>query len=178
VAPLANNLTARLFVEYTSGGTEHTTLIRLEATATSTDGATMYGLFTTAAKGLMDTSDSFTGARFSAAGSNVSFPITVSAVVGTAAVSEVQDLDANFISATGRSLDGRRSRVGFFTVSAIQGSQNYRISAPSGAYATFLNFFTTNAANLRSASNSQVTWNSYLNYGISAYWQRELRKIG
>lgn len=178
MAPLANNLTARLFVEYTSGGTAHTTLIRLEASATSADAATMYGLFTAAANGLMDTSDTFTGARYSAAGSNVSFPIAVSAVAGTGAVSEVQDHDANFVSCTGRSADGRRAKVGFFTVAAIQGSQNYRIDSPSGAYATFANFFSTNASNLRSASNQQVIWNTYVNYGISAYWQRELRKIG
>lgn len=178
MAPLPDNLTARLFVDYTSGGTEHTTLIRLESSATSSDAATMYGLFTTATKAMMSPTDAFTGARFSAAGSNVSFPIAVSSVVGTASGGPFDpDKRANFISVTGRSADGRDAKIGLFTVWENPDIAGFRNDTPSGAEAAFVTWATTNAANLRSASDEQVIWNTYVNRGVSAYWQRKLRRL-
>ena len=176
MAPLASNLTARVFIEYTCVGVPHTTLIRLEATAIAADGVTIYNSFTTAAKGLLDTSDSFTGARFSAAGTNVSFPLSVSAVLGTSAIAEVNDQKATFVSVTGRSVDGRDAKIGLFTPTTTLSANEYRYTTVAGPSATFLAWFATNAAQLRSVSNSQVIWNTYLNYGVSAYWQRKLRR--
>lgn len=177
MAPLPSNTTARLYIEYTSVGIEHTLMLRLEASATSTDAQAIYASFVAAAKGVMDQQDSFTGARFSAAGSNVSFPITVTATAGTATVSEDPQQLANFVGISGRSIDGRDANVKLFTCYVNPDTAGYRVDSPSGAEATFRNWFNTNAAELVTISNSQVIWNQYLNYGYHAYWQRRARVI-
>lgn len=178
MAPLPDNLTARLFIEYTSMGVAHTMLVRLEPSATAADAALVYADITTILKARMDTDDSFTGARFSAAGGNLSFPMPVSAVSGTAAYSPTDDRRAFFYSWTGRGTDGRDAKVSFF--SPVYGTEgNYRLDpgddAVFGAMATYLN---ASSEEIVAVSGAPTVWHTYVNMGVSAYWQRKLRRVG
>lgn len=117
MAPLPENNTARLFVDYTSGAFDHTLLLRFGPTTAPLDAVAVAQDICTALAPFMNSNDSFFGARWSANGSNIALPVAWTPVAGTstgAAFSE--DPEAAFVSVVGRSFGGRRVRWDFFTV--------------------------------------------------------------
>lgn len=178
MAPLADNLTPRLFIEYTSMGHEHTMLIRLQGGATGADAITAYNEITAILKSGMHTSDSFTGARFSAAGSNLSFPLSVTAVAGTGSTSVGEDNKPNFVSWTGRSLQGRRVKITFFTGQTGEITGFRWGTPPAGWLANMLSYLDLDAEGIVAADGGIPVWNPYVNMGVNSYYQRKFRRTG
>lgn len=178
MAPLPPNTTARLFIEYTSVGKEHTAELRLPVGATTADAEAVYDLMAPAMAAGMASNDSVTGARFSAAGSNVSFPLGVAPDAGNLdAVSDI-DMRARFVSFTGRSVDGRDVRFTFFTPYVVADPNGYRQITPTGLAAGILAVLTGLGASIRTISGLQPIWNTYANLGYNAYYQRRNRRGG
>lgn len=176
MAPLPENNTPRLFIEYTEGGQEHVLELRLSSGSTTVEAVAAYTAVAPSMAALLFAADRVTGARFAAAGSNFSFPISVSAQTGSASGTADADRKPYFVSVTGRSTDGRRVRVTMFTQLALVETNGYKIVAPAGAFATWRNAVTGASADARTISGQVPVWNSYLNVGSNAYFQRKARR--
>lgn len=176
MAPLPDNNTAVLFMDYTSGGQKHTAEVRLPSGATSGSATVAAGVMAIVMKALLFPGDSITGARFRQAASSVSFPLTFSAVVGTQAGTPDDDNKPNFVSWTGRSTDGRRVRFTVFTRAVQPVLQGWRDTTPSAGEAAVLAALMDNDVDARTISGAAPIWNSYVNYGANAYYQRKARR--
>lgn len=176
MAPLPVTNTARLFIEYRSLNQEHVAQLRLINGSTLTDAQTLYGVFAPLMAALLFTSDAVTGARFSAQGSNLSFPIAVSPVTGTVGGTGDEDNRPEFISFTGRGLLGRRVRFTLFTPMQDPDTVGYRQTTPGGAYGAILDALNANTPPIVDISNNLPVWNAYQNAGYNAYFQRKRRR--
>lgn len=176
MAPLPDNNTPTLFVDYTSGGQTHTSEVRLPSGASSGSAAVAAGVMAIVMKALLFPSDSITGARFRQAGSSVSFPVTFTPVVGTQGGTPDDDNKPNFVSWTGRSIDGRRVKFTVFTRAVQPALQGYRDTTPSTGEQAVLAALTDNDVDARTISGQAPIWNTYVNYGANAYYQRKARR--
>lgn len=176
MAPLPANSTPRAFIEYTVGGQEHVLEIRLAPGSVSGDASSAFGLLAPEMANFLHTSDAVTGVRFSQAGSNLSFPVAVTAVPGIQAVAPDPDHKPNFVSFTGRSSDGRRVRATMFTQYIDLSTVGYRDNTPSGDTLALMNAITGNELSARTISGLVPVWNTYVNYGANAYYQRKARR--
>ena len=127
-------------------------------------------------KNYMLTSDSIVRARFRAASSTVSVPISLTSVAGTVAGTVDPERKANFTSWTGRSADGRDVKFTMFTNLVGIDASGFRDRTPSGAESAILGVLQDAAVDARTISGLVPQWNSYVNYGVNAYWQRKLRR--
>lgn len=175
MAPLASNLTSRGWLKYTSMGVQHEYMVRLAAGSTSADYIGFFGLLAGILKAHLPTSDGFISARYSAAGSLVSFPIAWSAVAGTLAVSVEQNAKPQFQSLVGRSADGVRCKHSFYAPYPETDS-DYRFSlAAASAFQDWIDLLDETTPAVVSASGQPVIWQEYVNAGFNAYWQRNVR---
>lgn len=175
MAPLPDNLTTRWYLDYTTGGIEHTTMIRTQATVTLAQ-------FDAVMDNLMDElvgylgSRVITGVRASPVGSNFSFSVPSTLNGQTYGSGGVNTLQASTsLSFVGRSSTGRRARLFFFGTSQPVPA-DFRLTtadaAPIGVAVTTL----TDATDMFLAiDGSKPTYYPYANVAVNAYWQRNVR---
>lgn len=168
--PLADNLTVRAWLKYTSMNTTHELCFRMPSGSTTSAISSTANTLVTGLTGIMHTTNSFIGLRYSAAGSNLSFPISFSSVAGTASHVAEKDDESKFLSVVGRSAAGYRIKCTFFTA-AFPDTTGYRTALPSNLY----NAVITAGAALVAKDGGAVIWNPYSNIGYNSYWQRQLR---
>ncbi len=173
--PLPENNTDRAWLKYTSAGVEHELCFRLPAATPQSTFITVATAIANGLKAYLTTIDAFTGLRHADAGSDLSFPLSFTAVAGTNnGAWELED-KAHFVALAGRSLDGYRCRVTFFSV-YVDDTKQYRTPAPgAGAAGALYSTITAASPSLVSISGAAMIWNAYINQGYNAYWQRELR---
>ena len=176
MAPLPDNGTPRLYIDYTSGGQRHTMDIRLAAGSTTADAVSAYAAIVPAMVDLMPLTDSVVGARFSASGSNLSFPLPVASEAGTNVDVPDPDNKPSFVSVTGRDALGRRVRVTFFSAYFDTSAYGFRLDNPTGLEAALHNAITGATVDARTISGAVPVWNPYLNVGSNAYFQRKARR--
>jgi hypothetical protein len=168
--PLAQNNTDRAWLKYTSVGVNHEIVFRFPSSTTQANIVTAVTAFANSMKSSMSNTDSFLSLRHQDSGSTLSFPLSFTAIAGTATPSTDQDNNAKFIAISGRSLNGYRVKLTFFTPNTGD-SAKYRV-AGSGSFATAVAAMTTQPVAIDGAA---VVWNSYTNVGYNAYWQRQFR---
>lgn len=176
MAPLPDNNTPVLFLEYTSGGTNHTAEVRLPSTADPGSAAIAANALRTPLAATMLTADRIFGARYRAAGSLVSFPIAITATTGTIAGTLDPDLKPMFYSFTGRSADGRRVRFTWFTQYVDPKVDGWRDATPGTAFTAVLTALQGGSVDARTISGQLPIWNPYVNFGANGYWQRKTRR--
>ena len=176
MAPLPENNTARLFVEYTSNGQEHVAQVRLAGAADITAAVTAYNALKGPMANLLLTTDRVSGARFAAQGSNLSFPLAVSPQTGTLSATADKDMTPRFISWTGRGGTGRRARFTLFTQVGDTATDGYRDLSPGTLAAAMGTALASVAVGSVDISGQPVNWNSYINLGENAYFQRKQRR--
>lgn len=178
MAPLPANNTDRLWVKYTSAGRAHELLFRFDEGTGASSAAASVEVALPVLKSMMASNDAVTGARFSAAGSTVSFPVPITTGPGTGSAWTDPDTGANFYSATGRSTDGRDVKYTVFTTLSNPDTLGYRYNSPTGQWLDFLEVLDEMPANPVTISGLIPIMQSYVNWGYNAYWQRKLRKGG
>lgn len=176
MAPLPVNNTLTAWLQYTSEGVQHEMEARFAVGVSGSDAATRMRAIAALLAPLMYTTDSATGVRVRAAGSNLSFPQTFAPVTGTGSGSAGVGQEPNFFSLSGRSSGGRRCRMTFFSPFA-EPNDRYRFSI--GEIPTLDNWldYVSDPLNEFVAIDGQpVVWNQYINTGTNSYWQREMRR--
>jgi hypothetical protein len=173
--PLPENNTDRAWLKYTSAGVEHELCFRLPSATPQSTFITVATAIANAMKNMLTTADAFTGLRHADAGSNLSFPLAWTAIAGTNSTSWELEDKAHFWALSGRSLDGYRCKVTFFSV-YVDDTKQYRTPAPgTGGAGQFYSAITGASPSLVSVSGAAMIWNAYINQGYNSYWQRELR---
>lgn len=181
MAPLAPSNTDRFLIHYSSGGLPHTMLLRMFVEPTFEGINERLDLVAAAMKPIMDPADSVGAVDYIEEGSNIATPYghDISGP-GTASVSGVTlEMSANFLSATGKDVEGRDVAVHMFTVLASS-FPNYRqpIGVVGALYADWWDSITSvvpDTATVLTISKLAAFWKPYLNIGANAYYQRKLR---
>lgn len=176
VAPLPDNNTGVLFIDYTSGGQRHTAEVRLPAGSNQAAAETAYAALKGPMAALLYSDDSVLGGRWRAAGSTVSLPISGSAAVGTQSGTGDDDRKPNFYSFTGRSSDGRRVRFTLFSRTVTPETIGWRMSPIPTLAQAVLTALQGSSVSARTISGNTPNWNSYVNFGSNSYYQRKARR--
>lgn len=176
MAPLPENNTDRIWLKYTANGVEHEIIFRFPSVTPQADQVAAVHDFAVAAASLMHTSDSFSSVRHQDSGSTVSFPLSFTPVSGTNTTTGEPNDNPHFLSVTGRSLDGRRCKLGLY-VPLLSDNNPYRVQRAAGNIADImLDAVEAMEPAPVSISGGAVIWNNYANTGYNAYWQRQERK--
>jgi hypothetical protein len=172
------NNTARLFIEYTSGGQDHVCIVRMTDGAHEQEGMDQYATLRPLIAAYLPSTDAVKGARFCERLSTVSFPLAVAPVAGSLGPSFAPDNKPNFVSFTGRSRDGYRVKLTVFSAAVLE-TERYREVAPTtGPAAALLGYLRNAATNIVTISGQKPIWNNYVNQGVNAYYQRKQRRVG
>lgn len=181
MAPLPNNNTNVLYIDYAANGREHTAQFRYAGPAAPPSASFLEGIddLLIECNPFMPTNWTFIGWRYRAVGTNFSIPITGSptafAGTGVANVTEAP----GFIGVPGRSEGGRRNRfylLGSSYTPVGEGSTagDYRTNAAEDPLVGDL-LAALSAADLVAIDGLQTNWKPYMNLGYNAYWQRAVR---
>lgn len=188
MAPLPQNNTPRLFLDYTSMGVEHTLLLRPAAELSVSEQGAVANAWAAVLGAKMLETDSLFRVRYSPAGANFSLPLFYTPVPGLLPAATAvwqQDPESTFISWMARSTTtGRRGRYFFFTgvrSSTWPGDNRYNpgddavIDALRINVANLVGFGTSGVPPLVSIDGTFQQIYGYTNIGMNAYWQREQR---
>lgn len=173
--PLPASNTPRLYIRYSSCGEGHTLDVHLNMTDTTVEAAARYNAVKTAFAALLPSTDSVQGADFSDAGSNIRFPLAVAAATGTNGFTSVRKYVPIYNSVTGRSINGRKVRLGIFSPVLSPEDEGSRVPNTNTAGALFWNLITGAGLAARSITGDLVVWNTYVNSGFHDHWVREIR---
>lgn len=177
MAPLADNLTERYWADYEGAAGQHSIMFRFPVGTTLGVAITAIQNILTVMKVFVPTTTLFNRLRHSAAGTNVSFPVTWATIAGTNPAAVPVQGKPQFISWTGRSPDGRRVAYTLHGSSTIA-DVDYRIdSAQSAETAAVVNALNNDANELVTVSGQRPIVNNYANTGYNAYFQRKQRRI-
>jgi len=177
MAPLPVNSTARLFVDYTTCGEDHTVMCRFGASSSAGDAMTVVAAWLDALESLLYDID-ILGARVSDLGSSVSYPVTWTGAAAYGSGAGANTDSASYLDFVGRGIGGRRARM------AVFGSKNYRDGANDDFRITPADAAAIGDAltALRAGSDVPITidgddvnWQDYANVGVNAYWRNHMR---
>lgn len=174
--PIAPNLTDRYKILYTVGGHQHAQIVRSEGITDANFDTVMDDYYT--ALGASIYSTTIDDVQFAFAGSNIFSPIT-SAIVGNtygSGTPAVAGENAYFYSFVGRA-SGSGVRVRFYQFGAKALGSDYRYAPGENADldAALAVIDTSLTGIFMAADGNNPTWKSYINAGVNAYWQRNLR---
>jgi len=176
MAPLPTNNTGVLFIDYTSGGQQHTAEVRLPAGSGLTEAATAYAAMRDVMKAVLYPDDLIQGGRWRAAGGTVTLPVTGASAAGTGSGTPDNDRKPNFLSFTGRSSDGRRVRFTVFTRAVAPEADGWRDLTPNTSFQAILTALQSADVSARTISGNSPIWHSYVNTGSNSYFQRKERR--
>lgn len=119
---------------------------------------------------------SFYGALHSASGTNLRFPVAWgAAIAGTSGETFSQFEWPQFVSFTGRSLQGYRCRITCPGYAGVM-PETYRLQSTNTIVAAVLAQLRATAPELVAVNGGPVLWNNYANLGVNAHFQREARR--
>jgi hypothetical protein len=177
--PLPPESTRRAYIIYTSGGIQHTLMLRVPAGISAGTLEDALNEVIAAMVALMDPTDSVIRVDDSAAGSNIRFPLFPVAVAGTATAATANDQTRSaFISMTGKGTDGRLTSVSFYCLnSSFFVDTRVALGVAGAEWVDWYNAIDINSYGVawRTIGGTIPTYNAYLNTAKSAYWQREQR---
>lgn len=188
MAPLPDNLTARLFLDYTSAGVTHTIMFRPATDLNVTEQGVMANGWASIMANRMLNTDSVFGVRYSAALTNFSTPILYSPIFGTVTAAGNtwgEDPESACLSFVARSTtSGRRGRFTFFTpISSTLWPNDNRYNPGDSApvdtlrinWQNGVKFGTPASVPSLCADGTFQEVYSYVNISKNAYWQRRQR---
>jgi hypothetical protein len=175
LAPLPEDNTGRLFVNYNHEGIEHEVQFRQLSPFTQADVVGWAQSWLQANDQLFQTNVNFHSADWAAAGSNVRNPVTWTPVVGSSAPAVDPTRLTRSFSFVGRSPDGRKLRI-FFYGGKFGPDHTYRAHSSEDAdiasAVAGLNALTSRVGTI---SGSAPIFKPYVNIRNNSYWQTELR---
>lgn len=177
--PLSPDSTRRSYIVYTSGGIEHTCMLRIPAGVSAGTLDDFLNEVITNMLPLMAPADTVIRVDDSALGSNIRFPLFPVGLVGSAGGTfNTPENRAAFITMTGKGSDGRLTSVSFYNLSAgnlTDVRQQLGVVAPQ--YADWYNSIDLNSSGMspRTIGGAIPVYNGYINVAKSAYWQRAQR---
>lgn len=176
MAPLPQNNTARVFLDYSGVTGAHTTMLRLLVNTGPDEGLEVAQAFWSQAVNILTQDVVDATVRYSAQGSNFSLPVGTATGTGLGAPNQPDANDAMFTSFIGRTIEGRRTRITLFNVFRVPDG-DFRVSGESlsTAEAAILNYL-ENDSRIVGIDGERVVWKPYLNTGWSAYYQRLYRR--
>ena len=183
MAPLPAFNTGRVWIDYTSGGEQHSLLLRfnVENVLGNADVLATVNDIIAGMQAVMWTNDAVVGSRYSDAGSPISLPYSANSGAGSVASGTPNpESNAGFIGVSGRSLAGRQYHADFFTqVCYTLAVYREDTGGMTAAIEPFFDAFNTAPSSgdgmLVAIDGLRVIWKQYLNIGQNAYWQRKQR---
>lgn len=182
MAPLPENNTNRLFLDYEGPSGQHSLLFRANDTI---DGPAMIDQISTVLPELLavwNTQTNISGWRFGEAGSSVTLPLEGPTGTGSAGVAVGPADYPAFVAFVGRSVLGRRWRLTLYETQTLPDT-DYRLPeaqmpATLAALHTALESVYFNPGTQFCAiDGAQVLFYSYVNTGYNAYQQRKRRRV-
>lgn len=175
MAPLPTNLTDTYFVDYEGPMGQRSFQFRLSPGSLDADAQTSAQNFIGTLQPIIYTSVQFIALRKRVAGSTVSYPITWTAMAGTASGTLQQQDYPKFVSFVGRSNDGRRVKLSVYGVN-LAISQDYRLSqGENAAVLAATQFLNGPTCPWVTISDNDPIWQLYGNQGYNSYFQQEQR---
>jgi len=179
MAPLNKYITPTLYIELATPFGRHTTHLRFPVSTNIADAVATGVAYCNAVKDGVSNNCVFDKARWRAAGSNLSFSTAWTPIAGTNGSPLLQADQGTFVSWTGRNGNGRRVRVTQFGIALKNTDGQFRYtSGEQGTFSDVLSALQSAAAPVSCLDGTIPVWNSYMNYGINAYFQRKARKSG
>ena len=172
--------TARLIVQYEGAMGKRSLMLRFAASFPQANAISRANTLMAAIKGLWHTSVRVTGGLWYPSGSVISSPVTLDPNAGASAAAFDQTDYPVFYSLVGRSIEGTRVRYFIFGIpgDVTQGDYRYTSGESPGLMAILAAFQTAAAVgDLVTAQGSPPTFNSYVNAGYNAYYQRQRRRV-
>ena len=173
---LSPDNTARLYVDYTATGKEHTVIFRPQTGVTIEQLRDWVHDWLTDNAALFATTTVFHDARHSLQNSNVTNPISWTAVVGTSDVPADVDRAPRFGSFVGRSAQGHRVKFGIYGIAFVDDASYRWNAAESAGVTNAVADLNDLQAKLGTITGSKAVWKQYMNTGYNAYWQRKARR--
>lgn len=175
MAPLSPDNTARVYLDYSVAGFEHTLIARYASLGDiSTTVAHMADFVN--AFGTQLYLSTFIGLRASAVGSSVTFPVSETFPATWGSTDVAGDETANYYDLIGRSVDGRRVRAAMFGAKNQSSADKFRLSTSLGApWSDVLDVLTTAFPSFCTISGLEANWHAYVNLGMNAHWRNKIR---
>lgn len=175
MAPLPSNSTGVLFVDYSTGGENHTVQLRYQDGSSVVDAMIALDEFLTALDTLISVI-TITGARHRLISADVTLPITWTGAATYGSGTAPHAKSAFYIDFVGRSPEGRRVRVSVFgSAEAIDlVESDYRLPA-SGDVLAAIEALRSNGSTICAIDGLEPIWYDYANIGINAYWRNKIR---
>jgi hypothetical protein len=176
LSPLPEWNTPRVLIQYTSVGEPHTLDLRVPIGTVKADAISPTQDVIDAMLPCMDGADDVTGALWIPAGTNVAQTLAVTPGSGVlSGLNTTDEAKTVFISATGRSDDGRKVRWTFFN-NASYGETTFRKNVIDFA-SVFQALYASISGNTFwvTKSGEEPTWHTYFNIGLNSGVQRKLR---
>lgn len=178
MAPLDPKNTPRASIQYTSGGLAHDLDVRFHSDTVPADALESVNTIIEAMLACMDGSDSVYGAEWIPEGTNISQPFPGALTgVGTNSGGVLTDQSRSAaISMTGKSNDGRKVRVMFFSIH-LNGSTEtrYTRSALPANFEAWTDVIADPDNLLTTISGAEPSWKGYANVSRNAHFQRKQR---
>lgn len=175
MAPLPPESTARVYLDYTTCGYQHTLICRFKSGATIQDAVDQLSAFVTGA-GTQVYASALVGLRASNDGSNITYPLANTFPTTWGSGSASGNESANYYDFVGRSADGRRVRVALFGAVNVSVNDLFRITGVGSApWSDMLAALTDNPDVFCTISEQTPVWHNYVNTGINAYWRNTIR---
>ena len=174
MAPLSPDNTVRWFLKYNVNNHIHTVTVRSDATVDPGTFAEEMGTFIEAIEPALY-STQFVALERSGVGSSVRVPVGWSGPMEWGTDSGNEKDAPQFISFTGKSVDGRRFRLEMFGRIG-EANANFRVlEIDSTVVANALLALETTEPMFLTISNAGPIFNRYMNQSISQHWIGELR---
>lgn len=175
MAPLPANSTARLFVDYTVCGEEHTALVRYKAPNTYDDALAAFAAVVAEASPLVFAS-TVNNVRFANILSDFTNPVPGTWPTGWGEGAGTHIQTANMLSFRSRSLDGRKGGFILFGCKFTESGGDARInSAESADVEAVLAELASSEGSFLTINGFQPSWYQYANIGQDAYWRNKIR---
>lgn len=183
MAPLPQNNTHRLFVDYTSGGFQHTLTFRFPPSTVQATAVSKGHAICTSLQFAVNANDEFFAARWQPQDADFSLPVPWASISGTdAGAAWAEDPESAQLSVCGRSEGGRRYRFELFTIvqlSATWPSNNrYQYgddTDPDGIISVVQAAAADAVTPICAIDNLPVIVYDYANISKNGYWERKQR---
>jgi hypothetical protein len=183
MAPLPENNTGRVWIDYTSGGISHSLLLRFNVNPIlgNLDVVDTVDQIGAGMLACMWSSDAIVGHRYSEDGTLISLPYVANTGAGAVAPGTPNpESNTGFAGISSRSIGGRQYHADFFT-QVVYPFAVYREDSGGmdAAIEDYFNAFNTSPGSgdgmLVGIDGLKLVFKQYLNYGQNAYWQRAQR---
>lgn len=184
---LPQNNTARLWIDYTSMGVPHSAMHRYTGIASASAATAAATALRDFYKGMLPSTDGILGARFSAALTDFSTPVSMASIAGTGSPPVwIEDADAAFVTLPGRGNDSPNPFLLCFYLplsfsqawpvkNRLSNGQNALFDGIREAWAAVANFPAT-GVQLVNIAGDDVSFKQYLNFRKNSYRQTKQRR--